>query len=750
MLAPVSARSLHRGLYAACCLAEGLVFAWAAAVLPWRSGTIFAAAAAALAAACTAPAVTGAWPRAFGRAVAAKALLGASAFVACTAAVFHAATYLSYLYGGLGRGIAAGLVAALGVLALVTVPTAVWGLVAFAPRPSRRTVAGAALAGGALAAGLFGSARAAAAPTPVVADPTPVLDALSAVPRRPAPAGAPSLFTRAPFECPHPPGPAHPTALVTHLAPRAGGRAGVAATCLQADSAAGLAAALADHLAAAPAGPVRLDVVTATDPLDPMLPLVDGLSLRPGFDGVCEGARCLAPWQLVATEQLVAVRPFPFIPELRFGFDPAALRAALAGRVEPRPGTPRTVAGLTRIVTAAAVALEDGRVTPLVRGRPPSPPLSAASVARAVRAAESYILAAQQPSGRFRYILDPHTGAVRYRGFATARQAGTTLALCEVGARAPDVDAAVARSLGFLASLERRVGEVGGLVYPANAPARVIHLGPTALSLAAFLACRDRIGPVHDEPIARMGRFLLRMMRPDGGFHPKMDATSGVPIPGPDPLYAGGQAVLALVGLERLARAAPHGPFPDAEVLSEAVDRAMAYFAEAYWPPFLRTFFFLEENWHCLAARAALSSHRNDAYERFCLDYVTFKRRLVLGPSDAVDPTLWGGYGFGNVVVPHNTGAAGFGEAVSAALAVARARGETRPDLEDGLRRVLSFLVARQWDAAACTICTRSVPVVGAFSEHLASPHVRIDYVQHAMAALGHGGAMLFGRKAGP
>jgi hypothetical protein len=33
--------------------------------------------------------------------------------------------------------------------------------------------------------------------------------------------------------------------------------------------------------------------------------------------------------------------------------------------------------------------------------------------------------------------------------------------------------------------------------------------------------------------------------------------------------------------------------------------------------------------------------------------------------------------------------------------------------------------------------------VAGGFSENMGSPHIRIDYVQHAMAAMGHGGRVL-------
>ena len=33
--------------------------------------------------------------------------------------------------------------------------------------------------------------------------------------------------------------------------------------------------------------------------------------------------------------------------------------------------------------------------------------------------------------------------------------------------------------------------------------------------------------------------------------------------------------------------------------------------------------------------------------------------------------------------------------------------------------------------------------MIGAFSEHMGSPEIRIDFVQHAMAGMGHSGRML-------
>ena len=266
----------------------------------------------------------------------------------------------------------------------------------------------------------------------------------------------------------------------------------------------------------------------------------------------------------------------------------------------------------------------------------------------------------------------------------------------------------------------------------------------TALSTIALLSCRDLVGDEFDEAIGRMTRFLLHMQRDDGSFHPEIDLRTGEPIPGPDPLYAVGQAVFSLTLLERLVSEHDLPQLPDAERTRAAVEAAMRYTAEDYWSGFASDFFFMEENWHCLAARASLGHHRNDGYERFCIDYSHYKNRLILDADDGVDPELVGGYGFGNVLIPHNTGSSGFGEAMAASLALQRARGEDTQADEAVLRRALQFLVHHQWDAVDCFACaTEPMSMVGAFSEHMASPEIRIDFVQHAMAGMGHGGRML-------
>jgi hypothetical protein len=300
------------------------------------------------------------------------------------------------------------------------------------------------------------------------------------------------------------------------------------------------------------------------------------------------------------------------------------------------------------------------------------------------------------------------------------------------------------KALAMLVSTMKTHEDMGMLVWPRGKEPPRVGLGATALSAIALLSCRERVGDEFDEAIGRMTRFLLRMQREDGGFHPEFDFTTGQPVPGPDPLYAVGQAVFALTLLERLTTEHELPELPAPGPTRAAVDAAMTYTAEDYWNNFITDFFFMEENWHCLAARASLGHHRHDAYERFCIDYNQYKARLILSEDDDAAEDLVGGYGFGNVLIPHNTGSAGFGEAMSAAIALKRARGEDTTADEAVMRRALQFLVRQQWDEAGCFACA-SEPhaMVGAFSEHMGSPEIRIDFVQHAMAGMGHGGRML-------
>src|SRR5690606_18003083 len=197
-------------------------------------------------------------------------------------------------------------------------------------------------------------------------------------------------------------------------------------------------------------------------------------------------------------------------------------------------------------------------------------------------------------------------------------------------------------------------------------------------------------------------------------------------------LYASGQAVLSLVLLDEQARVAPSAHFPPRSALERAIRSALRHYPTAHWPSALRSLFSLEGHWHCLAARAALEHYGDPEYERFCFDYVAFKARFILEPGPGVDSELVGGYTLSPVFPPHSTPTAGYAEALAAAITVKRARALPTESDEAVLRRVLEFLIAEQRGQASCFACAPRLE--GSFFESAASPRVRVDYVQHALA----------------
>lgn len=641
--------------------------------------------------------------------------------------VLSSALYLSELYRGIGPAIGAGLFVLWALFAVFTVPVALWGLLV-TPRPrwftlgrARRSGAGALVL---LGLGSFGGARAARAE--VIPGPTPELSRVAARFSTGKLDAQESLGHQRPARCREPVDASRLTLLVTSIGHD--GRAFVA--CLQAESAPALTkvfeAWLSEHVR--PGAPLKLDRVSAVQALKRSFPALDALKLRPALDGVCGGGRCLAPWQLVARDSFTRYRPLEAVRDATFGCSFDDLASALdAGLPEDKP--------LLRIETESLIASE-GKILPVTRFKPvKGREATLDELALARQRAETHLVNAQERSGTFRYLMDPFSGEERDAPVNLPRQAGTTLVLCEL-AQSGRARKAVRRALDALAQYEQTDGDRSALVVSGTRAS----LGASALPLIAFASCRKVSGRKHDRLIGGLARLLLAMQREDGSFYADFELERGKPSRARHtPLYAAGQAIFALTLVEQLANEDGSGPFPERSRIRRAVERAMNYTAHDYWPRPLRPLFYLEENWHCLAARAALGAHRNPAYERFCLDYVAFKSRLILEGGKGSDPELVGGYSLSPMLPPHNTPTAGFGEALAAAIAVKQAQGLPVERERALMRRVLEFLGRQQWTPENCFACAPGQEAIGGFSESSASPLIRIDYVQHALAALGHG-----------
>jgi hypothetical protein len=653
--------------------------------------------------------------------------------------------YLGGLYGGLGRGVLPALFAVWVLLASFTILPAAWAAWPIGRRRAFRLLRWWLLpVTAALAAAIaWHSHSLAALSSTAMSEPrldepallaalAPLSELSERLPR--ARKRSPPLATQVPARCAKAPD-AVPVTLIAAFLERRGQKP--ALRCFQGEALGGVVSELrAALLARALRGPVQLELVSGWQRLSSRHGWLDGFKLRPGLDGVCHDRTCSVPWQLLSEGAFSTYRPLAFIPDLQFGVDPEPLRRRLGA--PPAPG----VGGLLRLTTRSYVidlSSAEPVFTALARMRRRRVPVTDQTLRRAETDAEAYVVSAQQPDGRFRYTLDPMTGEADTRGFNLARQAGTTLVLCELGQGA-ESQAAIDRALAAFEPLARNLAELTALSADPSGP--VARIGESALPLVSMLACAaDRRRPL--SPLANgLTRLMLHLQRADGGFAPALDWNSRAVIDGPEPLYASGQALMALVLAEQRQQIHPSGELPPYEQLHDAVERSMQFFAERYWSHPLRDFFFLEENWHCLAARAALGVHRHPGYERFCTDYVRFKSRLILSSEEGIDADFDGGFGFGNIVPPHNTGAAGFAEALAAAIAVLEARDAPTSAEQALLERVLAFLLRQQWSRENCFACATPL-VIGGMSEHTHSAITRIDFAQHAWAALGHGRRVL-------
>jgi len=642
-----------------------------------------------------------------------------------------AALYLSALYQDIGHAVSAALFCVWGLIVLFTVPISLWGIACVRPRwllAPRALTTVASVVGLALVGSLWLRGEAHATAIPAAASES-LQGALSDVVKRHATDAprntTPSLMHLTPTPCDQPVDARRLTLLVSAL--DWSGRP--FATCLQTESETDLAGKLSRLLdeRARHGSPLKLDLVRGVQDIPALHPLLDALALRPALDGVCARS-CLAPWQLVARDGFTRYRPLDAVRDASFGVSLPELAQTL--------GAP-DAQHLVRIETRSWLG-QAGALAPLVRMRAEQIDTRPATIAQAVQLAAAHIVAAQRPDGTFRYLLDPFTGQTDERQVSLPRQAGTVFALCEL-VPGEATRSTAERALLQLAGFGRELPTMTALSDEYETGA----LGQTALPLIAFVACREHVGHRHDALIARLSHFVLAMQRSDGSFYPEMVLTKAVPTGAHENLYSSGQAVLALVLVEQLARAGGFVGLPDVGTLETAVERAMAHYGRGYWPKPLRSLFYLEENWHCLAARAALRSHRHDDYEAFCLDYVRFKRRLILDADEDTSPEHVGGYGLSDMFPPHSTASAGFAEALAAAIPVAKARGLDVTEQQTTLRSVLGFVLRAQWTRDNCFACIVGGEVIGGFSETTASPKIRIDYVQHAMAALGHGARAL-------
>jgi hypothetical protein len=205
------------------------------------------------------------------------------------------------------------------------------------------------------------------------------------------------------------------------------------------------------------------------------------------------------------------------------------------------------------------------------------------TVSRFIRAAMTYMVRSCGPDGRFLYRMNLDPAVSVTPGYNMLRHAGAMYALGLYLEQAPSPEAADAllRASGFLIS---QVAEPSGWdetlavwsgpeVEGRSGVGPMAKLGGTGLGLVG-LSYAERVAPGSSpiEGLRALGRFLIRMQRPDGCFASIYDPAIGGPRSDWVSLYYPGEAALGLLCLFELD--------PDPAWLDSAT-RALAYLARS-------------------------------------------------------------------------------------------------------------------------------------------------------------------------
>jgi hypothetical protein len=177
------------------------------------------------------------------------------------------------------------------------------------------------------------------------------------------------------------------------------------------------------------------------------------------------------------------------------------------------------------------------------------PPITSASAATAARESADWMARVQAPDGSYLYEYDAKSGAATPT-YSAVRHAGVTMSLYQRSAGGDPSGLAVAdRGAAWMeANLIRRDGWAAlHDAVDGDAPT-----GGSALMLAGLAQRRFATGdPRYDALMHELGRFLLLMLQPDGGFLDSWDPARGAPVPGQRSLYSTGEAFWALTLMER-------------------------------------------------------------------------------------------------------------------------------------------------------------------------------------------------------
>lgn len=399
---------------------------------------------------------------------------------------------------------------------------------------------------------------------------------------------------------------------------------------------------------------------------------------------------------------------------LVLGVDRKQVLAALAGQLGVSP------AELSRAGSFKRFAVRRRVEHPVASGE-----LTPENLRKAVIAAGDYLARALRENGSYRYEIEAITGKDA-PGYNWPRHAGATWFLAQAAHLAGTEPMREAARRAAYHLVERATYACGP--NECIGEGDEMNLGSASLGLLSYVELiHTGIAPELMPRARALAQFIRSLQRDDGEFMHVFDRTAQQPVDIQKPYFAG-EAALALARVHRVTKD-PRDLDAARRALSKLVVRPAAFVTARY--------FWTAEHWTCQAMEDLWDRAPDQTALEFCLRWQE-STRAGLVDGDVI-PEYDGAYSPNVISPPRFTGSASRMEAGVATLAVAKRAGLPEDEvevLEHGVRRTLSFLLRHFYLPGPTHLMPDPRALHGGIPGGVTDLNVRIDYPQHAGAAL--------------
>ena len=363
---------------------------------------------------------------------------------------------------------------------------------------------------------------------------------------------------------------------------------------------------------------------------------------------------------------------------------------------------------------------------PLFRGNREWKAYSETDIVLALNRAGKYLARAVKDDGRFVYEYKPYRGR-EVPEYNILRHAGTVFAMMELYGehKDPDVRKAAERAIGYLLR-QVRGGTIEGKPVKFVVEKGEVKLGGNGLAALALAEYALTTGNrQHDEVMKGLGEWILATQDANGRFKVHKQSFPLGRVSSFQSEYYPGEAIFALMrifaltGEKKWLDGADAGARYQLKVFSLLDDRRLPH-----------------DHWLLYGLNEV---HRKRPRPEFLDGAMRFARVIIQAQhtrENQPQPDWDGGY----YKPPRSAPTATRMEGLNSAYALARdfGRGADAKQIKRSIDKGTGFLLRMQVGPEIAMYCQDPEASLGGFRESLASPVVRIDFVQHAISALLH------------